>query len=69
MPKSRKERPSSTPGKTKGGNCQKSENKTRYTRDTRWYRTDPKNYAKVCELINSEKGNLKSAWTTELLAN
>lgn len=66
MPKSRKDRPSSTPGKVKGQNCQKSETKTRYSRDSRWYRTDPENYRKACAVINQEKGNSKSVWVGDI---
>lgn len=65
MPKSRKTRPSSTPGKTKDKNCQKSEAKNKYCLDTRFYKNDPMNYMKVCEQINGMKGNQKSGWIEE----
>jgi hypothetical protein len=65
MPKSRKERPSSTPGRQKNDNCQKSQTKNKYCNDTRWYKKDVENYRKACLLINSMKGNQKSAWAEE----
>lgn len=69
MPKSKKERPSSTPGRTKGSNCQKSQLKNQYAKDSRFYKNDPVNYAKVCHLVNQEKGNLSngSPWIKEIL--
>jgi hypothetical protein len=62
MPKSRKLRPSSTPGRSKNENCQKSQTKNKYAKDTRWYKKDVINYAKACEHINNQKGNQKSGW-------
>jgi len=62
MPKSKKDRPSSTAGRTKGGNCQKSIIKTQYCRDSKFFKTDPLNYLKACKIINNEKGNQKSGW-------
>lgn len=69
MPRSRKERQSSTPGKSKGSNCQKSVLKTQYAKDARFYKNDPKNYAKVCFLVDQEKGNLAngSPWIKEVI--
>ena len=66
MPKSRKERPSSTPGRQKNENCQKSQLKNQYSKDTRWHKKDILNYIKACEHINSQKGNSKSGWIEEL---
>ena len=57
MPKSRKIRPSSTPGKSKGQNCQRSQLKNLYALDTRLYRTNPKLYEKACLEISQMKGN------------
>lgn len=65
MPKSRKLRPSSTPGKTKGENCQRSVTKNQYAKDSKWYKKDVANYMVACELINSQKGNQKSGWIEE----
>lgn len=69
MPKSRKDRPSSTAGKSKGSNCQKSILKTQHSKDSKMYKTDPINYAKVCHLVNQEKGNLAngSPWIAEVI--
>lgn len=65
MPKSRKQRPSSTPGKSKGFNCQRSELKTKYAKDSKWFKKDVANYMVACEIINAQKGNLKSGWIEE----
>lgn len=69
MPRSRKERPSSTAGRSKGSNCQRSILKTQYAKDCRFYKNDPKNYAKICDIVNQEKGNLAngSPWIKEVL--
>lgn len=48
MPKSRKLRPSSTPGISKGMNCKKTQLKMRLAKDTRFHKTDPLNYANAC---------------------
>jgi len=48
MPKSRKERPSSTPGRSKGENCQKSQLKNLYAKSTRLHRTNPKLWLQAC---------------------
>lgn len=66
MPKSRKERPSSTPGKSKDKNCQKSQMKNMYCNDTKWCKKDPNGYAKACKEIDSYKGNQKSTWYNEI---
>lgn len=52
MPKSKKLRPSSTPGKAKGDNCKKSVLKTRMAKDSKFYKTDPSNYMKAIQEIN-----------------
>lgn len=65
MPKSDKSRPSSTPGRTKGSNCHRSQLKNQHALDTRFYRKDIANYVKACELINAQKGNQKSGWIEE----
>lgn len=44
---------SSTAGKLKGANCQKSPLKTQFAKDSRMYRTDPKAYAKAEELVRA----------------
>lgn len=70
MPRSKKgNKGSSTPGKTKGSNCQKKELKTMHARDTRLYRTNPFLYAKAAQAVNKEKGNLinGSPWVNEIL--
>lgn len=43
---------SSTAGKMKGANCQKSIIKTQYCKDTRFYKKDPINYAKTCAVVD-----------------
>lgn len=53
MPKSRKLRPSSTPGRAKHANCQKNDIKTRYCKDTKWYKKDVENYIKACKYVDS----------------
>jgi len=67
MPRASKTRGSSTPGRQKNSNCQKSQLKNQYCKDARWYKKDPVNYAKAAEHINSYKGNLQSAWTKEII--
>lgn len=57
MPKSRKLRPSSTPGKSKGQNCQRSVLKNLYCKDTRLHRTNPKLFLAACEEVSKMKGN------------
>lgn len=61
MPKSRKLRPSSTPGRTKGPNCQRSQIKNLYAKDSKFYKKDPENYAAACAVIDSMKGNRLSS--------
>lgn len=43
---------SSTAGRMKGANCHKSQTKTQYCKDTRFYRNDPSNYEKICKQID-----------------
>jgi hypothetical protein len=64
MPQSRKLRPSSTAGRTKGANCHRSQLKNLYAKDSRMYKKDPDLYIKACELANSQKGagGHKSQW-------
>ena len=70
MPKSRKQRPSSTAGRTKSENCQKSQLKNLHSKDTRLYRTNPKLYAaaaRVVYVINAKKGTVgKSPWIEDI---
>lgn len=53
MPKSRKLRPSSTPGKLKGANCQKSQKKNLFVNDTRLYKKDSKLWLSVLEEVQT----------------
>lgn len=60
MPKSRKLRPSSTPGRMKGTNCQKSENKNLFVHDTKLHKTNPKLWLSILKEVQSvqnAKGN------------
>lgn len=60
MPKSRKLRPSSTPGRLKGANCQKSEKKNLFVHDTKLHKTNPKLWLSVLQEvqdIQKAKGN------------
>lgn len=57
MPKSRKERPSSTPGRSKGTNCQRSQLKNLYAKDPRAHRTRPTEFLRACQIISQMKGN------------
>lgn len=43
---------SSTPGKSKGPNCQRSQDKNLYSKDARLYKKDPENYERICKVIN-----------------
>jgi hypothetical protein len=65
MPRAKKDRGSSTPGKSKGFNCQRSQMKTQYAKDAKWYKKDVDNYMNACLIINAQKGNLKSGWIEE----
>lgn len=71
MPKSRKTRPSSTAGRLKNANCQKSVLKNLHAKDARAYRTMPMTYAAAAREIysvNAAKGGIgKSPWIDELL--
>ena len=59
MPKANKKRGkgSSTSGKIKGKNCQRSQLKNLYSKDARIYKRDPATYEKACMEIASMKGN------------
>ncbi len=59
MPRANKKagRGSSTPGKSKGQNCQRSEKKNLHAKDSRLYRTNPALYAACCLEVDSMKGN------------
>ena len=48
---SQKKKSSSTPGKEKGDNCQKSALKVQFCKDSRMYRTDPKRYAEAEKIV------------------
>lgn len=58
MPKSRKQRPSSTPERSKGSNCQKSVLKTWYAKDTRAYKKNRADWLLACIEVSNQKGNL-----------
>lgn len=66
MPKARKEHlskrsnkkgSSSTPGKQKGQNCQRSISKNFVTKDTKGWKKDPNLWLQGCKEISSMKGN------------
>ena len=58
MPKSKRERPSSTKGITKGWNCKKTILKTRMAKDSRFYKTGAfDEYDQACREIGQLKGN------------
>lgn len=57
MPKSRKLRPSSTPGRQKNSNCQKSIAKNFVVLDTKGYKKNPNLWLQGCLEISSMKGN------------
>jgi len=48
---------SSTAGRSKGQNCQRSELKTLYAKDPRLHRTNPKLYEACCVEVGKQKGN------------
>ena len=68
MPKSKKNngRGSSTAGKAKGANCQKSVLKTWYSKDTKAYRKNPTDWLSACIEVSNMKGNLP---TQEVIAH
>lgn len=70
MPKSRKQRPSSTAGKVKSDNCHRSQLKNLHSKDPRLYRTNPALYAaaaRVIYTVNAKKGSThKSPWIEEI---
>jgi hypothetical protein len=58
MPKAGKNsKGSSTPGRSKGTNCQRSQLKNMYCLDSRLYRTNPALYEKCCVEVGQQKGN------------
>jgi hypothetical protein len=61
MPKSRKERPSSTAGKAKGDNCHRSQMKNLWAKDSKFYRKNPREFLKAAILISGMKGNHPTA--------
>lgn len=69
MGKAKNTKGSSTPGRSKGSNCQKSQLKNLHAKDSRLYRTNPFLYAKTAQAVNKEKGNLinGSPWVNEIL--
>lgn len=60
-----KKRSSSTAGKMKGSNCQKSVAKTFVAKDTKGMKTDWALWMEGCRQISKEKGNLP---TQEVIA-
>lgn len=65
MPKSRKIRPSSTAGRMKNSNCQKSVAKNFVVHDTKGWKKDPALWLQGCREISAQKGNYP---TQEILA-
>ena len=55
--KNRQQHSSSTAGKMKDQNCQRSQMKNLYCKDSRLYRTNPTLYAKAVAEVDSMKGN------------
>ena len=45
-------RGSSTDGIKKGMSCQKTPRKLRLAKDSRFYKNDPRNYAKACQEVD-----------------
>jgi len=56
--KNKNTKASSTPGKSKGSNCQKSQLKTMYCKDTKLHKKNPTLWLRACEEVSKEKGNL-----------
>jgi hypothetical protein len=52
---------SSTPGKTKGDNCQANAIKKGVTKYPRWYRTNPELYMSICALTDKAAKGRKTA--------
>jgi hypothetical protein len=50
-------RGSSTPGKSKGQNCQRSQLKNLFAYDTKLHKTNPKLHLRACEEVSKQKGN------------
>ncbi len=57
MPQSKKERPSSTPGRSKGANCHRSQIKNLWAKDNKFYKKNPKEFLKAALIISEMKGN------------
>lgn len=59
MPRANKKagKGSSTPGRSKGSNCHRSPLKNLYSKDTRVYKRDPKQFLAACEEVSNMKGN------------
>lgn len=66
MPKSRKTRPSSTAGKMKGSNCQKSVAKNFVVNDTKGFKKEPNLWLQGCMEISTQKGNFPVQEVIEL---
>lgn len=66
MPKSRRLRPSSTPGRQKNSNCQKSVAKNFVTLDTKGYKKDPNLWLQGCIEISDMKGNFPTQEVIEM---
>lgn len=66
MPKSRKLRPSSTSGRQKNANCQKSVAKNFVVNDTKGYKKDPALWLQGCKEISAMKGNFPTQEILEL---
>ena len=64
MPKSKGRHSSSTPGKAKGLNCQKTPLKVQLAKHSRFRKKDPLNYANACKESDALMG-VKS-WTTRV---
>ena len=59
MPRSKKNsgRGSSTPGKQKGQNCQRSVLKTLFAKDPKAYKKNPNEWLSACLEVSKMKGN------------
>jgi len=68
MPKSRKLRPSSTPGRTKGSNCHKTVAKNFVTLDTKGYKKDWALWLQGCKEISDISAKRGGAAVSEIKA-
>ena len=68
MPKAKKKgkESSSTPGRQKGPNCQKSVLKTWYCKDTKAHKKNRTDWLNACKEVSNMKGNLP---TQEVIAH